>query len=498
MVNEQTIVNNVEQGIASYVDYLNNIRLMDLFNKLEVILSSETGKLSDLATKTAHAISKLDWAKTEINNLIGTNRGGERGIHGFISEIAETGIRTARDVFQKQRVSVQLLNDNGPADILLRGEKVQMKFYENILKEIRQASKYSDMKIMFPKDHVEVIDMVMNDAKSIEYNHNRLSYSQIINIRKAIEDESAIRNSPYDQWLEPSLLKYKEVQKEVIDKTISREVNEVKKQAAQQKTDIKQAADTDREMAHQEARANFGEASKVAGIGAAVQGGLSLGIFLYRKRKEGKEVWNFDIDDWKECGVSTATGAIKGGISGYAIYGLTNVCHLAAPSAGAITSGLLGISSAIAEYRKGALDADGFIDLVTLNAIDATGAAIGASLGQVIIPIPVVGALIGSIASSIALRLGKDILNEKEIGIIDLYQEKINEYISELDKENQLKIDNLLNQYHGLGELQEYSFDYDTNVELRFVSSIRLARTTGIPERNILKNEYEIDEYFLC
>lgn len=27
MISEQTIDNNVEQGIASYVDYLNNIRL---------------------------------------------------------------------------------------------------------------------------------------------------------------------------------------------------------------------------------------------------------------------------------------------------------------------------------------------------------------------------------------------------------------------------------------------------------------------------------------
>ena len=133
MISEQIIDNNVEQGIASYVDYLNNIRLTDLMNTLESILTSETDKLSDLATKSANALSNLNWAKTEIDNLININRGGDIGVHGFISEFAETGIRNARDVYQGLQKSVVLLNDNGPADILLQGKEVQMKFYANIL-----------------------------------------------------------------------------------------------------------------------------------------------------------------------------------------------------------------------------------------------------------------------------------------------------------------------------------------------------------------------------
>ena len=64
MISEQTIDNNVEQGIASYVDYLNNIRLTDLMNSIESILTSETDKLSGLATKSANALSNLNWAKT--------------------------------------------------------------------------------------------------------------------------------------------------------------------------------------------------------------------------------------------------------------------------------------------------------------------------------------------------------------------------------------------------------------------------------------------------
>lgn len=498
MISEQTIDNNVEQGIASYVDYLNNIRLTDLMNTLESILTNETDKLSDLAIKSANALSNLDWAKIEINNLIDSNRGGDTGVHGFISEFAETGIRNARVVYQGLQKSVVLLNDNGPADILLQGKEVQMKFYANIIEEIKQASNYDKMSMLFPKDHVEVIKEIMSGAKTVEFNGNILSNSQINNIRKAIEDESALRGVSYDKWLESSVLKYKDVQKGTIGKTLSGEINDVNRQTAQQKINIKNEADSDRLRAQQDAKPNIGEASKVAGIGAAVQGGLNLGIFVYQKHKDGKEVWDFDIEDWKECGVSTAKGAIKGGISGYAIYGLTNVCHLAAPSAGAITSGTFGLSNAIIKYRKGDVDSDGFIDLVTLNAIDATGAAIGAAIGQAVIPIPVVGALVGSIVATTALSLGKGVLTKHEIEVINLYQEKINAYAEKLDKEYQVILDDLLNKYHKLGELQQYSFDSNVNVQLRFVSSISLAKSVGVPGKIILKNEEDIDEYFLC
>lgn len=497
MLSEQTIDSNVEQGIASYVDYMNNIRLTDLMNAIESILTSETDKLSDLDTKSANALSHLDRARMEIVNLINSNRAGEARVHGFIAEFAETGIRNARDAYQGLQNSVVLLSNNGPVDILLQGKEMQMKFYADISVEIKQAANYGKMSMIFPKDHVDVIKEIMSGAEAVEINGNILSSTKINNIRKAIENESALRGVSYDEWLESSMLKYDDVRKGTIDQTLEREVNDINKQTARQKSDIKEEADSDKLSAQQEAQPSFGEASKVAGIGAAVQGGFNLGIFVYQKHKEGKEVWDFDIEDWKECGVNTAKGAIKGGISGYAIYGLTNVCHLAAPSAGAITSGTFGLSNAIVKYRKGDVDTDGFIDLVTLNAIDATGAAIGAAIGQTVIPIPVVGALVGSIVATTALSLGKGVLNKHEIDVIKIYKERINSFVDKLDSEYQVILDELLNEYHKLGNLQRYSFDLDFNVQLRLIFSANLANSLGVPGKDILKNEKEIDKYFL-
>ena len=497
MIRKQAIDDNIRQGIASYIDYLNNIRLTDLINSIETILLTQTDKLSDLTFKTANALSNLELAKMEIDNIINTNRGGNTGIHGFISEVTETGIRNARDTFNGLHKSVILLNNNGPADILLQGKEVQMKFYANVVEEINQASNYGNMKMMFPKDHVEVIKKIMDGAKTVELSGNILTNTQINNIKKAIEDESALRGVSYDKWLEPSILKYKDVQKGTIQDTLESEVKNINKQSEQRKTDIEKQANNDRLNAKQQSQATLGEATKVAGIGAAVQGGLNLALFIHSKHKEGKEVWEFEADDWIASGIDMAKGAIKGGVSGYAIYGLTNVCHLAAPSAGAITSGTFGLSNAIIKYRSGVVDTDGFIELITLNAIDATGTAIGAAIGQTIIPIPIVGALVGSIVATTALSLGKGVFNKQEIEAINEYQSKINTFIDKLDKEHKSELESLLFAYNELGELQQYSFNSNINIQLKFVLSVNLAKLAGVTEDAILSNQNKIDDYFL-
>lgn len=137
------------------------------------------------------------------------------------------------------------------------------------------------------------------------------------------------------------------------------------------------------------------------------------------------------------------------------------------------------------------------IELATLNAIDATGAAVGAVIGQAIIPIPVVGTVIGSIISSTNLSLGKDFLNKKELELISQYQAKNDNYIEKLAKEYLTKYKELMAKYQLLGELQHYSFDFALNLNLQLAPSIELPKQVGVSEGNILHNLTEIDAYFL-
>lgn len=497
MISQQAIDNNISQGIAGYVQYLNDLRLTDLVANLEKILTAETDKLAELASRQAKALSSIDWANLEIQNIVEINRGGDNGIHGFIAEFAETGITNARRAFQGLKQSTYILNDNGPADLLVHGKEVQVKFYGNLLNEIKTSSNYQNMKMMFPKDHMEVFQKVMKGETTLEYNGNRLSLAQIENIKKLIKQESALRGEEWPKWMKSSALDYSSVQKGTIDQTLSNEVNEINKKASFQQQKINQQAQQDRNIAHKNAQPNMGEATKAAGIGAAVQGGLNLGVFIYQKHKNGKEVWNFTKDDWIEGGVTTFKGVAKGGITGYAIYGLTNVCHLAAPSAGAITSGTFGLADAIIKFRMGEIDDDGFVNLITVNAIDAAGAAIGAAIGQAIIPIPVVGALIGSIVATTALSLGKEMFNKRELELLNQYQKRIDSFIEKLDAIYKKQLEELLDKYNQLGELQKYAFDFNLNVQLQFVGSIDIARFVGVDEDKILHNESEIDNFFI-
>lgn len=496
MQTKHSIETNVFQGVASYVNYLNMLRITNLKNQLADILANKTSQLSNLHIRSTEALHSIDLANNQIDKILNTNRGGTKGLHGFISESAEAGIRNARDIFSGLKKSTELLNDNGLADLLINGQEIQMKFYNNIINEINSSSKYSSMQMMFPKDHVEVITEIMNGAKNVTVNGNSLSNTQINNIKKVIEEECARRGLNFDEWIFSSVNNYKDVQQNTINQTLDNERNSIKNQTSQEQTDINNEAKKNNLTAKQKAQPSIGEATKVAGISAAVQGGLNLGIFIFQKNKEGKKIWEFDSKDWSECSLETSKGVVKGGISGYGIYGLTNIVGLSAPSAGALVSGTFGLSNAVIQYRTGNIDNDGFIDLITLNAIDSTGAALGASVGQLIIPIPIVGAVIGSIVTTTALGLGKDILNKKELKLIQKQQEKINDFISKLDKEHQEKLAEIMSLYYQLDELEEYSFNLDANTNLRLNSSIELARLVGISETHILKNEKEIDDYF--
>lgn len=492
-----TYEQNVAQGMASYINYLNDNRLCELMNALDSILTKETEDLAKLTLKSSKALENLNLSKMEINNLIKSNRGGTTGVHGFIAEFAETGIRNSRDVFQGLQESTKLLNNNGSADLLLHGKEAQMKFYANILEGIKQATNYREMMLVIPKDQMDVVEKIMEGYTDIVYNDYPLSATKISNIRHVIDNESSIRGVSFDEWLKPSINNYRDIQKNTIKSTLSSETKNIKKLELDDKNEITKSARNERICANQAAQPSFKEATKVAGIGVAVQGGFNFGDYIFKKHKKGKEVWEFNSKEWIECGVTTMDGATRGGLTGYAIYGLTNVCHLAAPSAAALTSGTIGLTETIIKFRNGDIDDDGFIDLVTFNAIDASGVAIGAAVGQMIVPLPVVGALIGSIIASTSLKLGKDMFNEHELQVIEKYQEKVNLFIEQLEVEHKLELEQLLNEYSKLDDLQQYSFNLDLNINLRFITSINFALSVGVPADCVLKNEREIDAYFL-
>ena len=95
------------------------------------------------------------------------------------------------------------------------------------------------------------------------------------------------------------------------------------------------------------------------------------------------------------------------------------------------------------------------------------------------------------------MQIGKGLLNNKEKDILAKYQSSVESYIYNLDNDYRKKYDELMSKYYRLGQIQDYSFQLDLNIELQFIASIDLANQAGVVEKDILHSEIEIDSYFI-
>lgn len=479
------------QGIGAYVNCLNNLRIQDLQIAMKII--EDEARRVILNKDNASKI--LNYTRENIEDVILKKRGGDYGGHGFIAEFAEAGIVNARRALEGLNSIVKVLNDNGSADLLIGRNTIQMKFYNNLRDELDQSFLYSaKMKMMFPKDHVLVFEKIMAGAKEVELNGKRLSVKQITDIRQKINDITKSKGlTSYKSWMKASVLDYKDAQKNSIHSLLDSEEKNIRKTVRLKQQELNER----RLVAQKHALPNLKEATKVARNAAFLQDSLALLSSVYGKCKEGKSIFEFEQSDWLDCGLDTAEGVVKGAISGYSIYGLTNVFGISAPNASALVMATYGMIDIILKYRSTEITQDEFMNLLTLNVMDASFATIGACIGQAMIPIPVLGSIVGSITSSMIWEIGKGILNEREQNIIQDYRENLNSYIKTLDENYLIIYNEIIEKYKKLGEIQEYSFDLSINTKLRFEYSIEMAEKLEIEDKKILHNLTEIDSYFL-
>lgn len=88
----QIIKSSQEQGVAAWIAYLNQLRIEKLMHALMA---------QDVHLK--EALHELAQAKIDVFGLIESNRGGTKGMHGFIAERAQVGIENARNLVTGQQ-----------------------------------------------------------------------------------------------------------------------------------------------------------------------------------------------------------------------------------------------------------------------------------------------------------------------------------------------------------------------------------------------------------
>lgn len=102
---EKVLKSSQEQAVAAWIGLINQMRIDDLVENL----SRQDQNLDS-------AMESMDWALGKIEGLVVANRGGNKGIHGFIAEVAECGLENAQNLVHGNKPVMEWVNDNGPAD----------------------------------------------------------------------------------------------------------------------------------------------------------------------------------------------------------------------------------------------------------------------------------------------------------------------------------------------------------------------------------------------
>lgn len=208
-----------------------------------------------------------------------------------------------------------------------------------------------------------------------------------------------------------------------------------------------------------------------------LEGGVAFAIGVYKKKKAGKKIAEFTKEDWKELGIDTGVGAGKGAIRGGTVYVLTNFASVPAPMASAMVTATLGMLVQACKLNNGDITAEEFVDASETICLDVTMSAVSSMLGEILIPIPVLGAIIGNTVGMFMMNIARSYLSSEEQKLIATYQKEMTELKNQLDSEYNALVEKLETELAEYGSLVDLAFDADVNI--RFESILSRAKLIG-------------------
>ncbi|MDO5335129.1 MAG: hypothetical protein Q4F23_03555 [Coriobacteriia bacterium] len=479
---EKKAKSSQEQAIAAWVGLINQMRINNLIESLN---------LQDRNLDSA--MESMNWALEKIEDLVVANRGGSKGVHGFIAEVAECGLENAQSLVRGDAPVMEWVNDNGPADLLRNGVEIQVKFVNaggkfSLGAVAAHLEKYPDFLdsegvYQIPKDHLYAVralyEMPKEEAVKLVSSADGPSYSTWKSIHEFFDSSGFSIDD-----LEASKFEYSEVQKDTIADKMVREKSKLADESDRIKKDI-----------YEEHKPTFHEGVKVVAVSAALEAGTAFALSVKRHLGGGKCIGGLTEDDWGEIAKDSGTGLVKGGIRGGAVYGLSNFVATPSAVASALVTASFGIADCASRFRSGELTEVEFIEFSEIACLDASVGALSSFLGQVIIPVPVLGALVGNAVGSTMYELGKDFYGKREAELLVHRALELEELGAELDDEYAACIFSLRENMSLYISLLGKAFS--PNVASAFSGSIALATSLNVPDDEILHTREEVDDFFL-
>ena len=461
----------VDQLIGSAVNALNQARIDDEFLKL-----SQQDIAFDLAREQMQKVRDFIASPGNIIGSMSTK-------HGEIAEQVEVALRNSEQAIEEGlqdastfRATFEGVGRFARADYLIDGVEVQSKFINgtnnnlmHVLKHMHDYPSFGKDGAFYhiPKDTWQEIQDIL-DGKPVEG-------------LKSTTIEAIKAQRPFAEVVRPGISDYKDVQLGKINETLDKHDQELASQNDAKRTQI--IGD------HQPSLA---EGMRATAMGAAVGGAFALGTGIYLKYRDGKNIFrgDFDAQDWQDVGLNSLKGAAVGGVSAGAIYTLTNCASIGAPFASALVTATKGVASLALSYQRGEIDLDEFTNLGLI--ICAESAIVGAMTvaGQALIPVPVLGALIGSISGKFMVTVAKSLDGKARHAL----QARMDEFARRLNALEQQVLNRILSEFAALGELTAAAFNVDNNLKL-LEASITLAQAHGVEKDKIIKNADDLDAF---
>jgi hypothetical protein len=408
--------------------------------------------------------------------------------HGEIAEQVEVGVRRARDLLAETAPGATFdgVGRTDAVDYRIDGIDVQSKFINgsnsSLNHVLKHMEKYQDFGrdgsfYHIPKDQYDQIVKVMHGDTG------DLSAKSVRAILDKVEKIQEETGRTFDEVVRPSVSTHGEVQQGQVHKTLDTHEDDLKNENKALKDQI---AREHGPSVSEGLRAVVGAGA----VGAAV--GFASAVF--GKYREGKNIFKgeFTRQDWKEVGVDALKGGAVGAVSGGALYALTNCAGMSAPFAGAFVSAVKGLAPLVQDYSTGKISLDTLVDEGMFVCSDIAIVGICTAIGQAAIPVPILGAVIGSIAGKVL----SSCLGNKVRAARARIEARMQAALDRLDDSLRKKVAALVAKVERLGALTKIAFDVERNTAL-LVSSVTLAREYGIGDARLLKSTAEVDAYFL-
>lgn len=473
-----TVKSTQEQATAAWVSFLNQVRFEEYIAKLEA---------QDLnLQKALEALEEIRNFLANPQNILGS----AKSKHGEIAEYLHVYISNARALIlgQLERFSFDGVARTAPEDFLKDGNPVQSKFLQgpsgaNSFNAVKKhLDKYMDFfnqngTYVIPKDQYEMIMELLSKPSS------ELSRSEYTLVQ-AIRAWEKLHGVLFSQVVEPATVTYAQAQVAVAGDTVDAEEAAIREQDKQI-----------RDEAFEDSKASVKEGAKVAAVSAAIEGSVAFLLSVHRKIKEGKKIGEFTAEDWKDVGIDTGVGVGKGTVRGSVVYAMTNLTSTPAAVASALVTATLGVSYLSYNLQQGNITPEEFLEQSQVMCLDVSISAVSSVAGQIAIPIPILGAVIGNATGMFLYGIAKNNLSKRETQLIQAYQDEINRLNLELDQKYQDLLKDLQQRLEEFILLLENAFSSDDTIAL--AGSIALAQYIGVSEKNILKTDADIDAYFL-